>query len=145
MSDILLADIQDAINKNLSAQVAAVLRERLELIDKLEGQVARDTKTIRDLREEATRQALVLKAANERIDAFVARESSFVKSEQAVAAANLAASIHKAQLDGAMEVTRLVFANNFIKRRVNGTVPVASANPNQYNSNAISTEEVIDG
>lgn len=138
-------DIVAAIEKNLSAEVSNVLKVRLEMISQLE-------KTNKNLQlacdDERTKHNAAKKLIDEQqkeLAEFRAQSAEFKSADKNIKEAQMKAAIAEAKLAGAMEVTHLVFANNLIKTRVNGNIPVASANPNQYNSNVISTERTVEG
>lgn len=125
-------DIADAIEKNLPAVTAGVLKDRLEQLESLETEIKRlqgvlssaistqdDYLKQRDTKDERIKVLLA------QLKTFEEREAFYKVSEELIRNAQLAQFVAQAELKGAMEVTRLVFGNIKLRERIYGTEPVA--------------------
>lgn len=134
-------EVTEAIKKNLPSAVADELKNYISEAQttKLQLQQAIRLEEASDERyQNCSRQ---LGVAQKELETFQKREREFKESETKIAVALMKAAVSDAKLEGAMEVTRLVFSNNIIKRDVftSGQQAVSSG-PNSYPTTLPSSE-----
>lgn len=124
---MLTDDVRNAIQKNLPATVADELKEFIKVAQDTEAlakKMKEDYKTQEDRAKDLYTQAI---EKDKELVVLRARASEFEKADSKVRTAEIHQAIASAKLEGAMEVTRLVFSNNTIKKTVQayGSAPIA--------------------
>jgi hypothetical protein len=120
------------LEKNLPAVTAGALKKRLEEVESLE--IA--NKTLQqhltssqdsnfNYAKQVTAKLEIITELTKQLEEFKLREVHYKESESVVQSAQLSQKVAEAKLEGAMEVTRLVFGNIKLRERIYGTEPVA--------------------
>lgn len=130
----MLADIQDAINKNLPTQVGEALKKRLEEADKNDRLIVEYKAEETRLRAEVSR----LKNLDDIAKTFATRESALVKAERVLEIAQAVSKVRDEvtgnRLADLKEVVLAVFANSKFKYKEEGCnssyTPAGSNNTN---------------
>lgn len=148
MSD-LNEEIKNAIQKNLPATVADELKEFIATAQLNERKLAQAILEKTNANQQAREMDSKLSRANEELTAFKLREQEFKSSEHKVQTAYLNEQVAKAKLEGAMEVTKLVFANNIVKKNyfdaVNKNTAVPSGSYTTPTNESHSVNETTEG
>lgn len=132
--------VSDAIKQNLPSAVADELKQYIQSAQATQQRLERTEKQLAEVTTERGTLNIANLAKDTELNKYKLREKEFDASEEKVRTFTLDRAIAQAKLEGAMEVTRLVFSNTVIKKSVTGygSMPVQS---NQYGIQSGTTSE----